>query len=565
MLDRRLGWEIERIILLMVVGLGLADFFSLLPPFFVFLHEMIDWITIGYVIYAVSPTELFFGERSGGIDLTIVASYVLLSIKDFVGNAVVVVQQSATQAGAYIAYAASNATVGVPFPVSTAELNSYQLLRIVPRAGELAASLSGHFTTAQQQINVILTDGVGKAAVTAFPTGMDGAMLSLYNTVIQYSGPIQVVALITGTLLLLGASVYAAYALPVRRPSILAMVKEEGEPDFGRIAWLFILLMAFFVMVFNLLFEWVALAIDAPLLVISIVAVGFLYMTRHAWSRGDSMLEAVEESGEEFFSHALRMLKDIRTVLLIISGLLVLHLLTDIGNFLFPALLPFYQSSYTQATGGQTLIYTMAAGSFSGSLAGDIAVIAAYALSVLGLFLLLLLPGIIWYKLFKLRSTGSREHIPDWRGWQVGLVLACILTYALLPVYRVVSLRVSDAIGVNLIAAPITAERALGIPFVLSLALGVFALCVIVGMVHDLARRVLMLGPFLAAVVFFGVYVYNYFTSAFVYYAQSLVALIRTGETMFYAVVPTMFILFGLTILFFVTGFFSFLYEIWRD
>jgi hypothetical protein len=73
-----------------------------------------------------------------------------------------------------------------------------------------------------------------------------------------------------------------------------------------------------------------------------------------------------------------------------------------------------------------------------------------------------------------------------------------------------------------------------------------------------------MLVPFLSAIVFFGIYIYLYFASAFIYYATVLVSLVNAGGIQL-AILPTMFVMFALTIIFFVTGFVSFLYEIWRD
>jgi hypothetical protein len=202
----------------------------------------------------------------------------------------------------------------------------------------------------------------------------------------------------------------------------------------------------------------------------------------------------------------------------------------------------------------------MISSSLTGNVLQDILIILAYIASTLGIIFLLVLPAVIWYKIFKIRE--SHEHLPDWKGWHVGLVLSCIVVYILLPVFKFTTIGGGELVGVNLTSSALDAGRLGNLHMVLGIAAGVFLVCTIIGGMHDYGRRVLMLGPFLAAAIFFGIYVYYYFISAFVYYASLLVRLLQEG--MFSVIIPVL-IIFAFTILFFVTGFFSFLYEIWRD
>jgi hypothetical protein len=441
-------------------------------------------------------------------------------------------------------------------------MNAYHLVGAIPTS--VLQGVISQLSMAQQQFFIVLVSGSAKVALQATPTGLDGSMLLFYNSLVQNSALLQATTLLLGALLLLGISIYAAYRLPVKRPSILAMVKEEGRPTFMRGVWLFLLLIAFFVMVFNLLFEWFALAIDAPLLLVTILVVGFLYITRRSWLCGGSALEQIERSSDDFFTKSFSMLRNAKTVLLIICGMLILHLVTDIGNYILPVLTG-VPSFYAYSAGGSPTLYSMIQSSLVDSSLQNAGIIAAYLLSASGIFFLLSLPGLIWYKLYKLRSTGSHEHLPDWRGWQIGVVMASISVSLLLPIFSIASLRSKGIVGVLLVANPITAERALAIPSALSIALGIFLLCVLISMLNDWARRAFMIVPFGVAIIFFGFYIYNYFTSTFLYYAQVLVELFTAGDALLYAILPVMFLLFAITIIFYITGFVSFIYEIWRD
>jgi len=557
-MDRRLGWEIERIILLVIIVLGVLSFFNALSQFWSYVMNVIGWTTIAYIIYIASPTELFFGERRGVPDLLIVLSYVLLSAKTFVSTAVASLPQLMATASSYVKVAHTNLTSDIFLPVSSAEFNSFAL-NIVPDAGKLAQFAAQNLTIAQQQMTIMITNGSHQMGLLMTPTTLDGTMLMFYNSVAQNAALIQMATVVLGMLILMCVSIYTAYRIPVKKPSILSAVKEEGEPNPMRAVWLFLLLVGFFVMVFNLLFEWMSITDDTVLLIIVILIMLFTMLVRSNF-RTDEFLERLGNLGEEFYTRVLHLFTESKTLLLGVSGFLVLHLLTDVGNFLAPAIAG-YQTIYAQQLeGSHASLYAMITGSIGNGPLPDALTITAYALSTAGIIILLTMPAIIWYKLFKLRTTGSHDHIPDWKPWHIGIVLACVLAYLLVPVFSISAIHDGEFVGVNSTSTPIAQHLAVTTP--LCLALGIFILCVALGHLHDYARRVLMLGPFGIAIAFFGVYVYQFFTSSFVYYAQSLVLLLRNGQ---YILMPFMFTLFALTIVFYVTGFFSFLYEIWRD
>ncbi len=609
-MNKRIGWEIERIILILIILANVLDVLNLLPPVWVYIVLLVEWTTMAYMIYVVSPTELIFGNRHSHTDFAIVLAFVILSLKNLISNAITSLPGLVAKANEYIIFTASNATTGIKYTITTAEMNGYGLTNYIPNLIQLKMNVAQYFTMNQQEIIVILTDGAKNIALSATPTGPNGMMLMFYNSLKFYSPTIQVASIIIGTLFLLGISIYAAFSIEIRKPSILQMLGDEKSSKPTKIFMILLVLFAFFIMVFNLLFEWMTMSDDAPLVIVLLIVAMILHFKNNkqkaynekAYNAMGDRIDRMEKRGEEsgtddaletmesadtFFEKTLSMLKDKTTVLLIISGLLVLHLITDVGNYLVPAITGTYQTIYTQTAqiGAQNLtIYQMivqtlhaatiqAAGQAAGQAASQtqalsmfttVSIIAVYLLSLAGLITLLVLPTFIWYKIYKLRSTKSNKHLPNWKGWHIGLVMSCIVVFFLMPIFKIVSIRSNDIVGVHLQTAPILQEQLASIPFTLLVALGVFAFCMILGMVHDITRRIMMLGPFFSAVVFFGAYIYFYFTSAFMYYAKVLVSIINAGGIQF-AILPTMFILFSLTIIFFVTGFVSFLYEIGRD
>jgi hypothetical protein len=558
-MNRRLGWEVERFILALIVLLGILDFAGQLPPFFAYSMDVVGWTMIAYVIYVISPTELFFGTRHPFSDFAIVISYVIMSVKDLIGNAAATLPELIQAAPAYLKFTVTSATQGIPFTISQSELNAFKLIGgAIPE--RIVTAIAPHFSMSQQQIQILLVHESETISLLATPGGHNGMMLMFYSSLVQNAAIIQKVSLILGIGILLAVSIYAGLRIPVAKPSLLAVLKEEGKPRPMRILWVFLMLIGFFVIIFNLLFEWMTITNDAPLIVLAVIVLGVLFLIHHIHLSFDEMLETLGNLGDDLYAKTIHLFMESRTILLGISGFLVLHLLTDVGNYVAPSIFGWYDTIYVKNTAGShEPLFALISASLTADMAQNAVIIAAYVLSTIGMIVLLSLPAVIWYKLFKLRSTGSHEHLPDWKGWHVGMVMALIAIYIITPVFDFTSLRDADIVGVNLTTQAIDTGKAL---FALGFGVAVLLGCMLISAVHDYGRRMLMILPFGAAVVFFGIYVYYYFSSSFLYYVTFLVTLIQRGEFLF---VPIIFLLFMFTIVFFITGFLSFLYEIWRD
>jgi hypothetical protein len=133
-----------------------------------------------------------------------------------------------------------------------------------------------------------------------------------------------------------------------------------------------------------------------------------------------------------------------------------------------------------------------------------------------------------------------------------------MIFYIMLPVFSFSTIGGGDLVGVNITSSPVDTSKMI---FALEVAALVFLVVLILGR-NIYFQKLAMLGPFGIATVFFGVYIYYYFASSFTYYSTVLISLLAAGS---FALVPVLLVIFAFTILFFVTGFFSFLYEVWRD
>ena len=130
--------------------------------------------------------------------------------------------------------------------------------------------------------------------------------------------------------------------LEVKKPSLLAALGEHGKLGRNpfRILWRYLLVFlafaGFFVVVFNLVMEWLAIAIDAPLIMLAILFYLFIIIRHYKKYNVESLIYRIGEFGENFYEKFISLFHYKRTIMLGISGMLVLHLITDAGSFIIP-------------------------------------------------------------------------------------------------------------------------------------------------------------------------------------------------------------------------------------
>ncbi len=116
-----------------------------------------------------------------------------------------------------------------------------------------------------------------------------------------------------GGILLLFISVYMALRFAVKQPSFMAVLHEVGNPPkdinkiFFRAISVFFVLIAFFVFVFNLAVEWLAIALDTQLVVIAILVYFFIIVKYHEKFHASHFIYKIGHTGEEFYKNFIRM------------------------------------------------------------------------------------------------------------------------------------------------------------------------------------------------------------------------------------------------------------------
>ncbi len=478
---------IEEFILIFLIILNIFDFLELLPGELDYIKKIISWTLLGYLLYKANLTKIFFGTRNKSMDFIIIITYFFLVFKNF------------------IAY-----TIATYAEVLEKGVESF----LYPLFNFFAAN--------------------------------QGAMANAFEHYTFYIG---------GTLLIL-VSIFLALKVEIRAPSIMHVLHEEGVPPrrisklLLRFATIFFVLTAFFVIIFNLVMEWLAIAVDAPIIVLALFFYIFILVKHVRRMKPDSLLFRIGNAGEGFYERFIKLFYSQATIMLGVIGMLVLHLLTDLANFIVPYITtlrdPLYFSALNPAT-HQHLITLF----LQDKLAYNIFTTSfVYLFNIIGIVLLLISPAVIWYVLYRKREFDINNIL-------IGLFYVSISAFLLVPLFKITKLTVPNLIGVDILTQAIASNP--GTAVLVSIAIGVLAfLLSYVGKI----KKTLIFVAVAAVQLFFALYVYHFFVSFSNYYIHSIGMLFKNLEIFIGAY---MFIFFGITILFYVLGLLAFIHITWKN
>ncbi|MBU1976269.1 MAG: hypothetical protein KKG59_07745 [Nanoarchaeota archaeon] len=473
----RIAFGIEDFIILFVIILNVLDFFEILPDYMDWIKKIVSWGILGYLLYKVSLTNLFFGVKNRFFDLYLILAYLLLMFKSILHWATVLLHEATT-----------------------------------------------HW----------MKDFLG---------------FLVYNQLaLLYS------SFFIGSIMLLCGALYFALKWDFKGPSIMAILHSVGHPHrvlnyIWRYFKVLFVLLAFFVIVFNLLFEWLAIAVDAPLAMIVLLAYIFYFVKHAKRFHPESFLYRIGDTGERFYEHVLGHFKYKETLLLGISGMLVLHLLSDFANFILPYLFSLRDVFYYHALGSHETIYSLISVDVAGkSLIESIFVILVYICNVLGIILLLAIPGILWYFIY----TGKLIRI---RRWYLLVFYLSIPSLLIASTFNIVSISSKVLVGVDIVPHIINTLIPLGSILAGSLVL---ALIFWFGARFEIIRKGATILAIILSQVFFAYYTGIYFINVLGYHLTLINSLISTQ--IFLSMMFMLLLL--IQVFFYAGGFLFFQYEI---
>ncbi|MBU1005350.1 MAG: hypothetical protein KJ561_05975 [Nanoarchaeota archaeon] len=410
-----------------------------------------------------------------------------------------------------------------------------------------------------------------KDLVKAASVGLEEVHLleETYIFIVNNSAIIEKYSFYLGAIIILFLALRAALKFEIKRPSLMAVLHETGKPSkktfIIRFLSIFTVLVAFFIIVFNMCTEWLAVALDAPLAVIGIFFYLFVIVRYHKHLSPNNIIHKIGSFGEEFYEKFIEMFHSKKGLSLGIMGLLALHLLTDVGHFIIPYITTLKSTFYFGhlGTGHDPLFYLFLEDMKSSRGIELIALITAYILNLIAMLFLLILPTFVWYRFFKKKLL----HVSK---TTLALVFSSLLCFLLTPAFFIKRITGSALAGVDLQTKSILSSSSFInwiIPDRITSIIIVAALAITLGIITWLLEhnKKIEKDMFIIAVIiglsFFGFYIYYYFMSLCSYYIQTIIYLATSKEIL----LLLYFALFALTtIAFYIGGYIFFIYEIFK-
>jgi hypothetical protein len=391
----------------------------------------------------------------------------------------------------------------------------------------------------------------------------------LFNVIVNNTILIEKYAFTLAGYLLIFLAAYMALHLPIRKKSLMGILHEQGQPKkeakilLRRFLAIFLMLIAFFIFIFNLAFEWLAIAVDAPLAMVGILLYFFIIIRYHKKFNTTTFMYKIGNMGESFYEKFIHLLTDKKRVYLCVMGLLALHLLTDIGNFILPYIINLKDHLYFKRLGpGHTPFLTLLMNDIQSlTLLESLSVSAIYVFNTIGILFLLFLPTWMWYRLW----IGKKLHVKRRMHAVIATGLATLLMFPMLSIQRIA---LPALVGVDIQTHSILAAPSW---FFNVISQGLFPpligilLALLVGVVVYILekkkriKKDVFLFAIIVGMLFFGYYVLLFFLDIGIYYL-SIIQLLAMTKNYFIAFYFLTFSIMNVAL--YVGGYALFIYEL---
>lgn len=387
-----------------------------------------------------------------------------------------------------------------------------------------------------------------------------GSLEHLFELILTHSNSIEYFGIILGFLIILVLSIIFASTIEIYSPSTLEIIHESGKPPKNiikkiiRFFSIFLVMTGFFVVVFNLLVEWLGLVMDAPVVIAGIATYFILSIRFKSKFKASKFLYTATNFGEEFYVKFIELFQS-KKIHLGIIGILTFHLLTDIGVFVIPYITSIPNEIYSGLIKEEhiPIIHHLLEEITQISGTEIIGLITAYLTNIFVFISFLIIPGLIWYAIYKSKKINFNSIF-------LTLFYFSLPFFLFSPLFLFKNFEEGSTRGVNVISQGIFQNSIYSLNSILifSIIIGIIAFIITLTKL----KPILDFLSFIISSIFFASYLFLFFKDISSYYMESIIFLINSNEILisFY-----MMIIFGITFIFYIGGFLSYIIATMRN
>ena len=345
----------------------------------------------------------------------------------------------------------------------------------------------------------------------------------------------------------------------VGSPSLMHALIRKQKRRVMMAAAAFLVLLFFYYFVYNMVLEWLEFVLDDPVIIVAIVFYVHRLAARRERFHAGSAVFRIGDFAEGAYTRFVSLFHYRKTLPLAISGLLILHALSDLGVF-----------AYTLSSGAENF-YLQELGKSHPSfiarwqedaLAQPTArwpLAFLYGFNAVALVALLLIPAVIWSQLVMRRKL----RVPR---LAILVLYAAIAGWVLAPAFTLLPISGGGIIGVNIASSSlaqggtlldaVAPRHGLLAAAVLSFAIGGG---VFLATGRKNPRKEIYMALMAASLLFYAFYLYYFMGSELLYFATAIMAAAQSFQVV---VAVVLSILLAMSAAFYILGFSLLVYEI---
>lgn len=316
---------------------------------------------------------------------------------------------------------------------------------------------------------------------------------------------------------------------------------------------IYLVLLAFYLLVYSFAIEWLAITVDAPIIVAVLLAYLVFIVKKRKEIKTATLLEKISEKSEEFYERFITLFHAKRTIMIAVAGLLALHLIVEIGHFIIPYITGLMYTWYFKQLGpGHEPIISRIAYDLTTSSGAiqNVAIIGIYLANIIAIVSLFLVPIYIWYHMYNKKPIQPKNI-----SW---IFFGSLTVFLLRPIFKISQINSKILMGADITTQ--TLQSLDNLWFVLLISAVVAFIFYILGRKNVHRTTKLALG---VSLVYFAYYLGHFFIDVARRYVQATVATAQDGQ---YFTAAHLLIFLTMTIAFYVSGFFAFVYKaLWKQ